>query len=150
MVKQRFFGLGYKDCRASERWVQEHLQDCVFSLIVDVHLVIEHIYNAISVNDVTLKQLQSVYKLKFENLTQGLAVSSFDARIPNYFSKTCNLVTKSSKSNVSCFDSTPSYALWDEPQSGAKIPMPIVWHNRLLKTLLHGLSNEWDVWKTHA
>jgi hypothetical protein len=116
----RFFGLGFKDRRDSETWAQENLQNCVFGTIVDVHLVMEHIYNAISDNEGTLKQLQSVYKLKFENLTQGLAVTSFDARIPKYFSKTSNLVTSIRKSNVSHFDRIPSYALWDEPQSGAR------------------------------
>jgi hypothetical protein len=45
----------------------------------------EHIFNAISDNE--LKQLQSVYKLTFEVLTHGLAVSSFDARILKVFFK---------------------------------------------------------------
>jgi hypothetical protein len=35
----RFFGLGFKDRRDSETWAQEHLQNCVFGTIVDVHLV---------------------------------------------------------------------------------------------------------------
>jgi hypothetical protein len=116
----RFFGLGFKDRKDSEGWAQNHLQDCVFGTIVDVHLVMEHIHNAASDTEGTLKQLQSVYKLKFENLTQGLAVTSFDSRIPKYFSKTSNLVTSIRKSNVSHFDMIPSYAVWDEPQSGAR------------------------------
>jgi hypothetical protein len=95
-----------------EGWAQIHLQQCVFGTIVDVYLVMEHIHNAVSDNEGTLKQLQSVYKIKFEYLAQGLAVTSFDSRIPKYISKTSNLVTTIQKSN------TLSYAVWDEPQRG--------------------------------
>jgi hypothetical protein len=64
--------------------------------------------------------IQSVYKVKFENLTQALAVTSFDSIIPKYYSKTRNIVSTIRKSNVSHFDMIPSYAVWDEPQSGVR------------------------------
>jgi hypothetical protein len=80
----------------------------------------EHIHNAVSDSEGTLKQVQSAYKLNFENLTQGLAVTSFDSRIPKYFSQTYNMVTTIQKSNVRHFDMISSYAVWNEPQSGVR------------------------------
>jgi hypothetical protein len=79
-----------------------------------------HIYAYVSESDGALKQLQSLYKLKIDNMTQGLAIQSFETRIPKFFAKNGSITSGMAKSRTgtSYFDQIPSFRDWDEPMTG--------------------------------
>lgn len=89
-------------------------------MIVDVHLVLEHIFYYVSENEGTLKTLYNLHKLDLLNLTQGLCITSFDTRFPKIFSKASLVVASQSKGSISHFDRVASFAAWDENQCGLK------------------------------
>jgi hypothetical protein len=75
----------------------------------------EHVYYAVKEED-TLKRLEHIYKLKLVTIAQGLAVSSFENRVPKFFSKTGG--HRIIKDDSSYFESIPTYANWDEKDNG--------------------------------
>lgn len=117
----KFFGLTFRGHLEAEGWVLEHLDNESFGLIVDVHLVLEHVYHSAFSDEGALKDLNGLYKLKIDNLTQGLAISSFDFAMPRFFSvtaSTANKKPKIKKPDSSHFDNIDSYDDWDLPLMG--------------------------------
>jgi hypothetical protein len=116
----KFYGLGFRDPRDAENWVEEHMGDSSYGVIVEVHLVFEHLYAATaSDNESTLKQLNGLNKLKIDNISQSFELTSFETRIPKLFSKHSTISGAVSKrSAISYFDQIPSYADWAAPGIG--------------------------------
>jgi polyhydroxyalkanoate synthesis regulator phasin len=115
----KFFGLGFREPREAEAWAAAHLSGISYGTVVDAHLVLEHVNSNLSDSEGTLKELQGLYKLKIENITQGRAIASFESRVPKLFSKHSTLIgTMVSKTGKSYFDQVPSYADWDEANTG--------------------------------
>jgi hypothetical protein len=92
-----------------------HIPSHDFGWILDPHIVMEHIYYSVTAED-TLKRLESIYKLKLVTIAQGLAVSSFENKVPKFFSKAS--AYKVIKDDSSYFDAIPSFADWDEKDNG--------------------------------
>jgi hypothetical protein len=86
-----------------------------FGWIVDPHIVMEHVHYSVTSKD-TLKRLESIYKLKLHTIAQRLAVSSFENRVPKFFSKAS--AYKVIKDDSSYFDAIPTFADWDEKDNG--------------------------------
>jgi hypothetical protein len=84
-------------------------------LIVDVHMVMEHVQSSIAGQD-SIGRLEKIFKLKIKTLADGLAMSSFEAKIPRYFSQTT--VHKVVKADASYFDNIGRFDEWDAPISG--------------------------------
>jgi hypothetical protein len=84
-------------------------------LIVDVHMVMEHIQATISGQD-SLGRLEKLYKLKIRTLADGLAMTSFETKVPRYFS--LSSVHKVVKQDASYFETIGTYDEWDAPVSG--------------------------------
>lgn len=117
----KFFGIVFRGHTEAETWVSEHLDGDSFGLVVDAHLVMEHIYHQAFSDDGSLKELNGLYKLKIDNITQGLAMSSFDYQIPRFFSVSANLLNKKPKirkPDSSHFDNIETYEDWDLPIMG--------------------------------
>lgn len=117
----KFFGTTFRGHSEAELWVLEHLDNDSFGLIVDVHLVFEHIYQQAFNDEGALKELNGLYKIKIDNLTQGLAMTSFDHPMPKFFSVAVNAVNKKpkvKKPDSSHFDNIDSFEDWDLPIMG--------------------------------
>jgi hypothetical protein len=115
----KFFGLGFRDAKDAEVWANTHLEDCSYGIIVDAHLVMEHVYIAIAETDNTLTKMQQLYKLSIDNMTQGTAISSFESRVPKFFSKSSSITgAMLRKKGISHFDQIQSYKDWSETGHG--------------------------------
>lgn len=114
------FGLGFRDRRASEAWIDANMHPKRFGLVVDVHLVFEHLYDMVAPNEGVLKVLNNIQKLDLENLTQGLCITSFETRLPKILSKASMVMPSRSVKGVSHFDRSETYAAWDEPVCGTR------------------------------
>ena len=55
--------------------------------MVDFHTLMEHVHHSITGVD-ALKQLQTVYKLKLNTISEALSVTSFEVRIPRFLANT--------------------------------------------------------------
>jgi hypothetical protein len=111
----RFAGLGFRGQAEANAWLSMHIPSHDFGWILDPHIVMEHIHYAVTAKD-TLKRLEGIYKLKLSTIAQGLAVSSFENKVPKLFSKASTY--KVIKDDSSYFDAIPSFADWDEKDNG--------------------------------
>jgi hypothetical protein len=116
----RFFGLGFREPREAEAWAAAHLAMHSYGIVVDAHLVFEHIYNAVTTTEGgAIARLHSLYKLRIDNLTQAAAITSFESRIPKLFSKSSSISGNILKRHgTSHFDQVASYGEWSEPGTG--------------------------------
>jgi hypothetical protein len=116
----RFAGLGFWGQAEANAWLSMHILSHDFGWILDPHIVMEHTHYAVTTED-TLKRLEGIYKLKLSTIAQGLAVSSFENKVPEFFSKASTY--KVIKDDSSYFDAIPSFADCDEKDNG--------WRNKL-------------------
>jgi hypothetical protein len=139
-----FFGLTFRSHMDAESWVFENLE-ASYGLIVDAHLVMEHVFYHAFSEDGALKELNSLFKIKIDNLTQGLAMASFDTRMPKFFSvpaQSLNKKPKVKKPDSSHFENIDSYEDWDLPVMGFRSKLKDQFqefeetHVRMIKELL--------------
>jgi hypothetical protein len=114
----KLFSLGFRDYKECETWVGVHLEGCPYGMIVDAHLVLEHIYEQVSDTEGGVKMHQGLRKADLDDLTQSLMITSFDSRIPKYFASSGSAAPSIRKANASYFDRFPAYRDWDEPITG--------------------------------
>jgi hypothetical protein len=81
-----FSDLGFLSIQDSNAWLDMEQRRHQSGLIVDVHMVFEHIFHAINGIDM-LGIMEKLYKIKVLTITYSLAMTSFDAKTPKYFSK---------------------------------------------------------------
>jgi hypothetical protein len=111
----RFAGLGFRSLRESEAWLAIHLPEHQCGLIVDVHIVMEHVHASIGGQEV-IGQLQKQIKLGILTLADGLAMSSFQSKLPRFLSKQgAHTVIKN---DTSFFSEVPTWEEWDMPMTG--------------------------------
>jgi hypothetical protein len=83
--------------------------------VVDVHMVMEHVHACISGQD-SIGRLEKLFKLKIKTLADGIAMTSFETKIPRYFSAAAT--HKVVKQDASYFDTVATFEEWDVPNSG--------------------------------
>ena len=71
----KFNGLGFSGKPEADAWLNLSSPNGTFGLIVDYHILMEHIHYAISGVD-AMKQLQNVYKLKMSTISEAVAITS--------------------------------------------------------------------------
>jgi hypothetical protein len=111
----RFAGLGFRSSREANAWLMIHMPDHHCGLIVDVHIVMEHIQTAIAGQD-SISMLEKLLKLKVKTLADGLAMKSYENKIPRYFSQSSG--HKVVKHDASYFDNIATHEEWDTPITG--------------------------------
>jgi hypothetical protein len=109
----KFNGFGFRRVEEAKAWVEANLPDHKFGLIVDVHMVFEHIHSSTAMTVTTLQQLA---KIQMRDMSQGVAVSSFDQRIPKLLSDSSSYVVV--KTEESYFNRIKTYKEWEEPYAG--------------------------------
>ena len=116
----RFAGLGFRSLRESEAWLAIHLPEHQCGLIVDVHIVMEHVHASIGGQEV-IGQLQKQIKLGILTLADGLAMSSFQSKLPRFLSKQgAHTVIKN---DTSFFSEVATWDEWDMPMTGFRACM---------------------------
>ena len=85
-------------------------------LVVDPHIVFEHIYSAIEGKDF-MDHFLKCYKLKIDTITQGLAMTSFERSLPKLLSSGSAKVIKD---DASYLDKVSTWEDWDYPETGLR------------------------------
>jgi hypothetical protein len=111
----RFAGLGFRSSKESSAWLVTHMPEHHCGLLVDVHIVMEHIQSSITGTD-TINMLEKLFKLKLQTLADGMAMKSYERKIPRFFSQSS--VHRVIKHDDSHFESIATYEEWDTPVSG--------------------------------
>jgi hypothetical protein len=116
----RFAGLGFRSAREVNAWLMIHMPAHRCGLIVDVHIVMEHI-QVQSFGQDSIKTLESLFKLKIKTMADGLAMTSFEQKIPRFFKKA--MTHKVVKDDASFFDTILNFDEWDAPGSGFRVQL---------------------------
>jgi lysozyme family protein len=112
----KFNGFGFRRYNEAAAWLETHSPDHKFGLIVDVHMVFEHLYSAA---EKTVPALQQLKKIEMTNMSQGIAVSFFDQPIPKLLCEGTGYSVV--QTNESYFDHIKSYKEWDTPHKGYRV-----------------------------
>jgi hypothetical protein len=116
----QFSGLGFQSMKESNAWLEMELRHHQSGLVVDVHMVFEHVYY--SVNGInTIGMLEKLYKIKVLCIADGVAMTSFDAKTPKFFSKIKGHHVL--KLDASYFDAIVSHADWSDPTAGFRMKL---------------------------
>jgi hypothetical protein len=110
----KFNGFGFRRIEEANAWLETHLLNNKFGLIVDVHtMVLEHLASA---SATTIPMLQQLVKIDMKDMSQGIAVSSFDHRLPRLLVDETGYTVIST--DQSYFDKVKTYKEWEEPYTG--------------------------------
>jgi hypothetical protein len=79
-------GLGFFKPSQANAWIEAKMSSHPAGLIVDIHVVLERIHHSMS-NISTLSVMQQLVKIKVQSIADGLAITSYNQKIPKFFSK---------------------------------------------------------------
>jgi hypothetical protein len=79
-----FAGLGFQSIGKANAWLEMELIKHPSGLIVDVHMVFEHIHYALEGID-TISTMEKLYKIKVTCIADSVAMTSFDTKAPKFF-----------------------------------------------------------------
>jgi hypothetical protein len=96
----KFIGFGFRRAEEAFAWVDIHMPDYKFGLIVDVHMVFEHLS---SLSAKTITTLQQLIKIDMKDMSQGVAEAAGYTVV---------------KTDESFFDKVKTYREWEEPHTG--------------------------------
>jgi hypothetical protein len=82
----KFAGLGFQSISHSNAWLEANLRKHPSGLIVDIHMVLEHIHYALEGID-TMAMMEKLYKIKVTCIADSIAMTSFDTKTPKFFCK---------------------------------------------------------------
>jgi hypothetical protein len=111
----RFAGLGFRSSKDANAWLLMRMPEHHCGLVVDIHIVMEHVHSSISGQD-SIGRMDKSFKLKIKTLADAIAMTSFETKIPRYFSQSAT--HKVVKQDSSYFDTIPTFEEWDLPNSG--------------------------------
>jgi len=76
------FGCVYfEDLEGAVTWMDDNLDPDDFSLVVDPHIVMEHVHSNLETEDY-LSESQRMCKLKVETLSQAISITSYERSVP--------------------------------------------------------------------
>jgi hypothetical protein len=113
-----FAGLGFLKPAQSNSWIESEMPHHPTGAIVDIHIVFERVHHSMS-NVSTLSVMQQLVKIKVQSIADGSAITSFDQRIPKFFSKSSG--HKVIKDSASFLDLVPAWGDWDDAQTGYRL-----------------------------
>jgi hypothetical protein len=80
----KFAGLGFRSQKETAAWCEIAIPHHNCGLIVDAHMVLEHVNAAIEGQE-TIHRLEKLSRLKIKTIADGLAMTSFETKLPRYF-----------------------------------------------------------------
>jgi phage shock protein A len=114
----KFAGLGFQSISQSNAWLETELRRHPSGLIVDVHMVLEHIHYALEGID-TIATMEKLYKIKVTCIADSVAITSFDTKTPKFFCKIQG--HKVLKGDASYLDAIPTQSDWADVGTGFKM-----------------------------
>ena len=114
----KFHSLDFMSKSDADAWLEHHVPNANFGLVVDFHTLMEHIHHSITGVD-ALKQLQNVYKLKMKTLSEALSVASFEVPVPRYLTSSGMHVVIDNQESY--FSHIKTFKQWNNPNSGYKL-----------------------------
>jgi hypothetical protein len=114
----RFAGLGFQTIGESNAWLELAMRRHQSGLIVDAHMVFEHVFHAIEGID-TIATMERLYKIKVSCIANSVAMTSFDAKTPKYFLRLQG--HRVLKLDASYFDTIMSHSDWADVATGFKM-----------------------------
>ena len=81
-----YHNLGFRNTGEADTWIEEHSPHGKYGLMIDFHIMIEHIEQKVRGVD-ALARLEKVHKIHLPSNTEAVAISSFQTMIPRFFSK---------------------------------------------------------------
>jgi hypothetical protein len=114
----KFSGLGFTKPPDANSWLEKELPHHPAGLIVDAHMVFEHVFYNMDNTD-TLARLQQCYKIKVTTIADGVAITSFNSKIPKFFIRSHG--HKVVKADGSFLDSIALYQECDDPSTGYRL-----------------------------
>jgi len=136
----KFGQLGFRSQQDCTAWLQLHHPGNEFGLLVDFHLVMEHVFVQIN-GQKLLANLEKIYKMDLRSNNQALAISSFEGRLPRFFSQDSKVHVKKDESY---FHGIKSWDEWDLPNDGFRDRLNVELHlfkNGHLETLDNELTH---------
>ena len=121
----KFGRLGFRTQSDCSSWLQTHHPSDEFGLLVDFHLVMEHVFVQIN-GQKLLANLEKIYKMDLRsNNNQALAISSFETRLPRFFSQDLKVHVRKDESY---FHGIKSWDEWDLPNDGYRDRLNVELH----------------------
>lgn len=114
--KVKFLELSVQGLGDMMKWLESHVPSMNYSLIADVHIILEHVHHQINPSKSTLDFLQAIFKLEIPTPNHAVTIQSFDSALPKFFCKSKD--HKVIRGTDSLFDNIKSYADWDLPNYG--------------------------------
>ena len=78
--------LGFRNPEKDNSWIEENCPHGKYGLIVDFHIMMEHVEQKIKGVD-ALARLEKVHKIKLPSNSEAVAIVSFQIMIPQFFCK---------------------------------------------------------------
>jgi len=120
----KFGQLGLRNVKELSSWMEIHFPEEDYGYLVDCHIVFEHVHVQIS-GQKLMSNLEKIYKMSLRSNNQALAITSFEARLPRFFSTDNKHYIRKDESY---FPAIKSWDDWDLPNDG---------HRDRLKQELH-------------
>ena len=98
------------------KWIQINVSSINYSLIADVHVILEHVHHQINPSKSTLDFLQSIFKLEIPTPNHAVTAQSFHDTLPKFFCESKD--HKVVRGTDSLFENIKSHACWDLPNCG--------------------------------
>jgi hypothetical protein len=137
----KFCGLGFRNTKEAEAYILKEMPSHSYGLIVDAHMIMEHVYELIS-NRSVLDQLYKIHKIKIDNVNDGIAITSFETAMPKFFFKQTGDY-KVIAGAASYFNSIKTFDEWDVPHVGFRdyfrTKMGLV-NSALQRSIMEGLA----------
>jgi uncharacterized MAPEG superfamily protein len=115
----RFAGLGFQTIADSNAWLELVLRKHQSGLLVDAHMVFEHVNHGAIEGIGTIATMEKLYKIKVLCIADSVAMTSFDAKTPKYFSRLQG--HRVLKLDASYFDTIVSHSDWADVATGFKM-----------------------------
>jgi hypothetical protein len=113
-----FAGLGFLKPAQANAWIEAEMPSHPAGLIVDIHVVLERIHHSMS-NISTLSVMQQLVKIKVQSIADGSAITSYDQKIPKFFSKSSG--HRVIRDEASFLDLIGAWKDWDDAQTGFRV-----------------------------
>jgi len=120
----KFGRLGFRTQSDCSSWLELHHPNDEFGLLVDFHLVMEHVFVQIN-GQKLLANLEKIYKMDLRSNNQALAISSFETRLPRFFTQDLKVHVRKDESY---FHGIKSWDEWDLPNDGYRDRLNVELH----------------------
>jgi predicted Zn-dependent protease with MMP-like domain len=117
----KFNSFGFRRVEEANAWVEANLPKQKFGLIINAHMVFEQLHSSPAK---TIPTLQQLAKTEMKDLSQGVAVSSFDQQLPKILSDVTGYVVV--QKDESHFNQVKNHKEWAEPQTRFGISLRLI------------------------